>query len=95
MPWLQLSEEMAEKNQLSFMQKIKFLCNNSNLIPLTSNTTNEESFHLPIKQYHPALTAHQLTLQSKNKWKLIFYCWYEESYLLSYDKKSSTQNSRN
>ena len=62
MSWLQLSEEMAEKNQLSFIQKIKFLC--SNLTPLTSNTTNEESFHLPIKQYHHALTAHQLTLQS-------------------------------
>ena len=55
---------MAEKNQLSFTQKIKFLCNNSNLTPLTSNTTSEESFHLPIKQYHHALTAHQLTLQS-------------------------------
>ena len=65
MSWLQLSEEMAEKNQLSFMQKIKLLCNNSNLTPLTSNTTNEESFHLPIKQYRPRLiTAHQLTLQS-------------------------------
>ena len=64
MSWLQLSEEMAEKNQLSFIQKIKFLCNNSNLTPLTSNTTSEESFHLPIKQYHHALTAHQLTLQS-------------------------------
>ena len=54
----------AEKNQLSLMQKIKFLCKNSNLTPLTSNTTNEESFHLPIKQYHHALTANQLTLQS-------------------------------
>ena len=64
MSWLPLSEEMAEKNQLSFMQKIKFLCNNSNLTPLTSNTTNEERFHLPIKQYHHALTAHQLPLQS-------------------------------
>ena len=41
MSWLQLSEEIAEKDQLSFMQKIKFLCNNSNLTPLTSNTTNE------------------------------------------------------
>ena len=64
MSWLQLSEEMAEKIKLSFMQKIKFLCNNSNLTPLTSNTTNEESLHLPIKQYHHALTAHPLLLQS-------------------------------
>ena len=44
MSQLQLSEEMAEKNQPSFMQKIKFLCNNSNLTPLTSNTTNEKAF---------------------------------------------------
>ena len=59
---LQLSEEMAEKNQPGLMQKIKSLCNKSNLTLQTLNNTNEKAFTSHIKQYlRRALADHQLT----------------------------------
>ena len=70
---LQLSKEMAEKNQLGLMQKIKFLYNKSNLTLQTLNNTNEKAFTSHIKQYlRRALADHQLTLLKTNR-KLTFY----------------------
>ena len=65
---------MAEKkNQPGLMQKIKSLCNKSNLTLQTLNNTNEKAFTSHIKQFlRRAQADHQLTLLKTNR-KLTFY----------------------
>ena len=75
---------MAEKNQPGLMQKIKSLCNKSNLTLQTLNNTNEKAFTSHIKQYlRRALADHQLTLLKTNR-KLTFYSSFK-----NYTKKAT------
>ena len=56
------------------MQKIKSLCNKSNLTLQTLDNTNEKASTSHIKQYlRRALANHQLTLLTKTNRKLTFY----------------------
>ena len=70
---LQLSKEMADKNQTGLMQKIDQLCVKYNSSSITLNENNEKLFTSHIKQnISKALTAHQLKLIDTNR-KLNFY----------------------
>jgi hypothetical protein len=70
---LQLSKEMADKNQTGLMQKIDQLCIKYNSSSITLDVNNEKRFTSHIKQnIGKALTAHQLKLIDTNR-KLNFY----------------------
>ena len=70
---LQLSREMADKNQTGLMQKVDQLCIKYNTSPIKLNENNEKLFTSHIKQnISKALTAHQLKLIDTNR-KLNFY----------------------
>ena len=70
---LQLSKEMADKNQSGLMQKIEQLCIKYNSSSITLNENNEKRFISHIKQnIKKALTTHQLKLiDTKLKIKLL------------------------
>ena len=70
---LQLSKEMAEKDQPGLMQKTKTMRNKYSSTPITLNENNEKVFISRIKQnIQNALTDHQLSLLKTNR-KLSFY----------------------
>ena len=64
---LQLSKEMADKNQNGLMQKSDQFCIKYNSSSMTLNENNEKLFKSHIKQnIRKALTAHQLKLIATN-----------------------------
>ena len=65
---------MAEKNQPGLTQKIKSLCNKSNLTLQTLNNTNEKAFTSHIKQYlRRALADHQLLKTNNLRFGVLFF----------------------
>ena len=65
---LQLSKEMAHKNQTVLMQKIDQLCIKYNSSSMTLNENNEKPFTSHTKQnIRKALTDHQLKLIATNR----------------------------
>ena len=71
---LQLSKEMAEKDQPGLMQKIKTMCNKYSSTPITLNDNNEKVFISHIKQnIQNAFTEHQSVSLLKTNRTLSFY----------------------
>ena len=75
---LQISKEMADKNQLGLVQKINYLCSKYNSNSITLNENNGKIFTSHIKQnISKALTEHQLNLINTNR-KLNFYATFKQ-----------------
>ena len=70
---LQISKDMADKNQMSLIKKVNTLCNNSNLNGLFLNDNNSSRYIKEVQlTLHKELTLHQYNLIRDNK-KLKFY----------------------
>ena len=75
---LQISKEMADKNQLGLVQKINYLCSKYNSNSITLNENNGKIFTSHIKRsISKALTEHQLNLINTNR-KLNFYATFKQ-----------------